>query len=404
MKIKKLFPEFHQKKLLKEDLLDESKNIIVFDTNYFLDILRNPISISAEYINAFEKVISNAFIPYLVALEFHMNKSIVKKEKEAELIQHSQKTNTLIQELKEHANDLPLLEPESLEELKEEMNSIFSDFSNNLLKRINFTVEDKITGKEDDIYEKLLYLMSRRVGQKYSQMWVDQIQNEGVTRYEAKIPPGYNDEENKNRIINYDRIEYNNKFGDLIIWKDIIKYANESTNSGNKIIMVTNDGESKEKNDVIFKVNSFKIGPRIELMHEMYSETGKEFHLVNNFRFVQLVNEINDEQTEKLKKLSEKRNKQRSRYEDFSLDKNRLRHLENEILNNEKDHGINFNEYSQVLDDRIYRILKKYKEHEILGELIYQDNYKLINELSHQDKIELLTLMQKAVDLTGDSK
>ena len=66
--LKELFPEFYQSKLDMKDLSSESENLLVLDTNYLLDIIQLPTTVSKKYIEALEKVKENIYIPYLVAL------------------------------------------------------------------------------------------------------------------------------------------------------------------------------------------------------------------------------------------------------------------------------------------------------------------------------------------------
>ncbi|EHQ9041337.1 hypothetical protein KI121_002693, partial [Enterococcus faecalis] len=53
--LKELFPEFYQSKLDMKDLSSESENLLVLDTNYLLDIIQLPTTVSKKYIEALEK-------------------------------------------------------------------------------------------------------------------------------------------------------------------------------------------------------------------------------------------------------------------------------------------------------------------------------------------------------------
>ena len=73
-KVIEMFPEFHQEKLETTDIKDEN-NLIVVDTNFLLQILELPIDIATKYVDSLKSIKRNLYIPYLVALEFHFNKS-----------------------------------------------------------------------------------------------------------------------------------------------------------------------------------------------------------------------------------------------------------------------------------------------------------------------------------------
>jgi signal transduction histidine kinase len=64
----------------------------------------------------------------------------------------------------------------------------------------------------------------------------------------------------------YEDKEYVRKFGDLILWKEII----EKSNSDNLKYVVLVTGDVKE--DWWFEKRGKKLGPRIELLNEIYSE------------------------------------------------------------------------------------------------------------------------------------
>ena len=87
------------------------------------------------------------------------------------------------------------------------------------------------------------------------------IIQEGELRYKYQIPPGWKDQNKDNNMIN--PID---KFGDLIIWKQIIVYAKQT---GQPIIFVTNDLKDSYDKD--------KNKPDFCLIKEIYDITGVNF-------------------------------------------------------------------------------------------------------------------------------
>ena len=59
--IKEQFPEFFQSKLDIHDLESHSKNLIILDTNFLLDIIQMPTDISKKYIEALKNVEDNLY-------------------------------------------------------------------------------------------------------------------------------------------------------------------------------------------------------------------------------------------------------------------------------------------------------------------------------------------------------
>lgn len=98
-----------------------------------------------------------------------------------------------------------------------------------------------------------------------------EIAGEGTWRYSCKIPPGYMDAETKESI---------DRFGDLIIWKEILREAKE--HGGKNVIFVTQD----LKPDWSAIDNPEHIVPREELLEEFRSETGGDIWIYTISDFI----------------------------------------------------------------------------------------------------------------------
>ena len=307
--LKELFPEFYQSKLDMKDLSSESENLLVLDTNYLLDIIQLPTTVSKKYIEALEKVKENIYIPYLVALEFNFKKSSLKKGKIKKIRKYKNEIEQSVVNINKKINEIDLVDKEEKEIFTNELLTMTEDYLAELKKVIDSKVSSMITEEENELYERLISVIENKVGNKYSQEWIDEIEKEGEERYKQNIPPGFNDSSKEDEIDSlrmYGDIKYCRKYGDLIIWKDIIEYSKESTKMGKKVVFITNDGKAKQKRDLLYKVDDLTVGPNIHLMNELYMESNKELHILNNLRFVQLVNDLSDVEMSKLKKSSEK--------------------------------------------------------------------------------------------------
>ena len=98
-------------------------------------------------------------------------------------------------------------------------------------------------------------LFKSKVGNPYSKETYEQLENEGKERYKNNIPPGYKDS-----------IKKENKYGDYIIWKEIIQFSKEHKKN---IIFVTDD----KKEDWWNIIHGETIGIRVELRKEFLNET-----------------------------------------------------------------------------------------------------------------------------------
>lgn len=422
--LKELFPEFYQSKLDMKDLSSESENLLVLDTNYLLDIIQLPTTVSKKYIEALEKVKENIYIPYLVALEFNFKKSSLKKGKIKKIRKYKNEIEQSVVNINKKINEIDLVDKEEKEIFTNELLTMTEDYLAELKKVIDSKVSSMITEEENELYERLISVIENKVGNKYSQKWIDEIEKEGEERYKQNIPPGFNDSSKEDEIDSlrmYGDIKYCRKYGDLIIWKDIIEYSKEYTKMGKKVVFITNDGKAKQKRDLLYKVDDLTVGPNIHLMNELYMESNKELHILNNLRFVQLVNDLSDVEMSKLKKSSEKMYRVKIPHD--QIEEERIKLLKKSIENNEYEFGISDdgylfkkkknhidNLYNSAIEDIERKELIKYLnmiKHDRNNEELYK--MYLLNKLTESElkdykQMELWDKVDRSNKVSYDSK
>jgi hypothetical protein len=123
----------------------------------------------------------------------------------------------------------------------------------------------------DGVLEKLTKLLENRIGDKWPADKLGSLKKDGEDRYSKKIPPGYKDQKK-------DAGEYD-KFGDLIIWKDMISKAKADKRP---VIFISDDA----KEDWWWIHRGRKIGPRPELIEEFLTEAGQDFHIYEFSQFL----------------------------------------------------------------------------------------------------------------------
>lgn len=306
--LKELFPEFYQASLNISDLTNQSNNLIVLDTNYLLDIIQLPTTVAKRYIEALEKVKDNIYIPYLVALEFNFQKSNIKKGKIKGLQKYRDAIKKSVSAVNTSIKTIDLVDETEKEKFTKDILELTATYSQNLHELINDKIVSIVTNEEEELYERLLNIINDKIGNKYEQTWISAVETDGNDRYDNQIPPGFDDHSKENEpepIRYYGGIKYQRKFGDLLIWKDIIEYSKENNNYGKKVIFVTNDGQADKKNDLLYKVHGLTVGPKIYMMNELQIESSKELHIINNLRLVQLVTDLSDKEINKLRLSSE---------------------------------------------------------------------------------------------------
>lgn len=303
-KVIEMFPEFHQEKLETTDIKDEN-NLIVVDTNFLLQILELPIDIATKYVDSLKSIKRNLYIPYLVALEFHFNKSNKKKTKKRNADSYFKQVESALNQLKSSVQNTDLIKMDIENGKLKHLIGNLELFTDDFLTKVNSFVRDEITDKEDEVYKELLNIISDSIGDVYEQEWIDEIEKEGEKRFAEAIPPGF-DDKNKDGTRKYNGISYHQKYGDLIIWKDILKKATEQPR-GDKVIFITNDGESNKKSDLIYKTSNMKVGPSIFLMNELYMCSRKKLYILNNTTLVNMITELTEDEIDRIEAQEEKK-------------------------------------------------------------------------------------------------
>lgn len=230
----------------------------VFDTNVFLNLYRYSPKTREQLVNAFEQLSDRVWMPYQVAYEFSKNRCEIIYE-----------ANERFQRLKSDADKM-------INSWKEELRA---DSSDEDVKELDEYLQQWIEKKEaknrlitnpneDSVLDKLLELFDGKVGQAFSKDEIANIEQEGEKRYANSVPPGYKDKK---------KVE--NKYGDLFVWKEILRFAKDNKKD---IIFVIHD----QKEDWWNQLHGKTIGPRVELRKEFYEQTNQKFHMYSMSSFL----------------------------------------------------------------------------------------------------------------------
>lgn len=269
--MKNIIKEYIEPSTAQKQTLWETA-IFVFDTNVLLNLYRYSAKTRNSLLAAFESFHNRIWIPYQVAYEYMRKRCEVIYETVQRYDQFKKEidsfTNKAVETLRLTSND---------DEVSDLKRYLFKWLDSN--KDRNLLV---LSAEEDEILEKILAIFDQRVGIPPSEEELLAIKEEGKERYKKSIPPGYKDDKKKNGSE-----DDNNAYGDLIIWKQIIKYAKENQVG---IIYVTHD----QKEDWWNIVKGKTIGPRVELRKEFQSETQQEFHMYSMNSFIGTYNKMNE--------------------------------------------------------------------------------------------------------------
>lgn len=269
--------------------------IIVFDTSALIDFYYYPRETRQEiYDKIFESFRGRIWIPAHVQFEYLKNrKGIIekpisekyeplKKEKLKELKSANSKIKNISEQIKNDTRkpeSHPYLPQEKINEFIEftkEIDKRIKEFESDLVKEIEKQENEIKSLNENDTILKA-FETNIEVGEEFTFIEIMKIVEEGKLRYEFKIPPGFMDLKEK---------EGTQIFGDLIVWKQILHYAQKENTS---IIFVCND----LKIDWCYKDKRNRIeSPRRELIKEFYDSTNKDFWMYNQSQFLYKAKEL----------------------------------------------------------------------------------------------------------------
>ena len=268
---------------LSEDELKElwGKATFVFDANVLLNLYRYSDDTREKFLEIMMGLGKRVWLPYQVGLEFHKNRLTVISEQLQ--LHHSflKGIDDIISEI-ENKNRNPFLSAtlyEKLVSVKDELKSEVSERIKIFDQRLH----------NDQILEKINSIFAGRVGKIYEKDGLEKLFSEGEKRYKELIPPGYRDKSKQG----------NDKFGDLVIWKQMINQASESKNS---LLFITDD----RKDDWWLEHKGKTISPHPVLLREFFDETQQKCHFYNPFQFLKYSNEylgenINEDVIEEVK-------------------------------------------------------------------------------------------------------
>ncbi|WP_228128844.1 PIN-like domain-containing protein [Acinetobacter junii] len=213
--------------------------LFVFDTNTLLNLYRYQEETKNEFLQVLDKISNRIWIPHHVALEFQRNRLIVICEQK-ELFSKTKKalgiaSKTLSAELEK----LKLNKRHSLikvDDFNRDINELFTKFEGEL---DTLKSSQQHLSKADSLKERLESLFELKVGNApKDQKEVDDLYKEAENRYKNKIPPGYLDND-KNDICVDSNLIYKKKYGDFLVWRQLLSYTRE--NEIKQVVFITND-------------------------------------------------------------------------------------------------------------------------------------------------------------------
>jgi hypothetical protein len=386
------------------------EGLFIFDSNVLLDLYRLPESAKNDLLGVFrnENFNNRIWIGFQVIMEFLNNRLTVIGDQKNMFSKIKILTEKLITEIddlsttyKTEIEKLKLTQRHSLINPDEYINTDnlkkTTDVYITFLKHLeDLESKQNDVNDTDEIKELIINIFNNKIGESFDKDNLDLIYKDGTKRYESKIPPGFMDIKKEGSYFFEDK-EYVRKFGDLILWKEIIKLSNDKKLK--YVVLVTGD----VKEDWWEEKRGKKIGARKELLNEIYTQCPEldVFHLYNTSTFLKFAKEeidktIKDSSIIEALELINNNNKIIGSIEDISITKRdylkqlyiineRIKRSHNilEDLNNQKSKLSNYRDElydsSDPLDD-----IREYAHNLAIPEMELEEE---INEI--QDKITL---------------
>jgi hypothetical protein len=272
------------------------KGLFVFDTNVLLDLYRLPESAKKDLLSILsnKKISTRLWLPFQAALEFTNNRMDAISDQKNKftsvrniLKDSKNEIDEVLTSLNKKLNDLQLKKRHSVinPDLYIDEN-LFKDSHGRLdkfLKELDaLDKKQPDVNNEDELKTKISNIFEGKIGNSFTTEELDIIYKEGEARYRDNIPPGYKDSDKKGYYL-FENKKIVRKFGDLLVWKEIIKKAKED--GLEYIILVTGD----IKEDWWHEIRGRKLGARKELLNEIYFEAPsmKVFNIYDTSNFMQ---------------------------------------------------------------------------------------------------------------------
>lgn len=240
--------------------------IFVIDANVLLNLYRYSSDTRQELERALTSIKDRSFLPHQAAKEFLKNRLGVtagQAEEYTKAIKTISDLSATLSNKKKH----PFLPEGELPNFTGQVEKLLVQLETQkeaLFSRLN----------NDEILEFVDSLFSGRTGAPFDESQLKALATEGETRYQHDIPPGYKDGKKDASGDPY------RKFGDLIVWKQIIAKAKDAAKP---VIFITDD----KKEDWWLEQSNRTIGPRTELREEFIREVSNDFWMYSVDRFIE---------------------------------------------------------------------------------------------------------------------
>ncbi len=271
------------------------EGVFIFDSNVLLDLYRLPESASRDLLKVLKskEFTDRIWIGFQVLVEFLNNRHEAISDQKNKfgivrnhLTECSSRYFELFSALSSELSQLKLKQRHSLIDPDKFITP------SNIQAGIKFIEDfiehlDSLEKKQSDVNDRdvlqdlVLELFKGKVGTGFTKPELEEFYKLGEDRYKNSIPPGYKDKAKTGSYLVDDR-EFIRKFGDLILWHEVIRKA--KTEKLKYVVLITGD----VKEDWWYEKRGKKLGPRRELLNEIYFKAPdlEFFHMYDTSNFL----------------------------------------------------------------------------------------------------------------------
>lgn len=248
--------------------------IFVWDTSALCRLYALTPVVRDQMIDILETVADRIWIPAHVMTEFdrHCREELKKPLSKYDMPKDLGKAMSVsavgayLKELTDNHHLHPLIEDEALKKATDNYQEVTK-----AIEKLRVCLQDALKQGKDNYEAEIKddklgnFVRSLDSGPKIKYSRLLEIAREGVWRFEAQIPPGYRDKEEKDSI---------DQYGDLIIWKEIIEHAAKEQKP---VVLIIQDLK-EDWNALKEESEGAKscIVPREELLMEFEEQTGQK--------------------------------------------------------------------------------------------------------------------------------
>ncbi len=241
---------------------------IVVDANVLLNLYRTPDTAREEILSTFKKLEQRLWIPFHAALEYQRNRPLVIHERKQKMGGFSEATKNALDEIKKSfanleasKHDPRIMESELLQGIQAAYDQLATSADAVCETSLSLSLEDPLRDRISSILENRTGLAPKDAAD------LERLTGDADNRYRISIPPGFKDsgkqKDGVSETFAHGGLVYENKHGDLIIWRQLIDHV--ISTGTKKIIFITDD----RKEDWWWEVKGRKLGPHPSLREEI---------------------------------------------------------------------------------------------------------------------------------------